>query len=118
MTEQEQRIAIAEACGFTECRGAYWQGKRPGDNRWRNIPDYPNSLDAMHDAVGLLTPAQKILFAETLASIVLRDEQGLVDWGYYPGDSVIDWDAVATVLSANAEQWAEAFIRTVGELKA
>jgi hypothetical protein len=62
MTPETQRIAIAEACGWSGCRHVEqlrdvagippenWKGyKIPGlDEAW--APNYLNSLDAMHEA--------------------------------------------------------------------
>lgn len=57
MTDEEMRIAIAEACGFVKVHqvsegtqvGHFWW-KKDGINN-NDIPDYLNSLDAMHVAM-------------------------------------------------------------------
>lgn len=59
MTPESQRIAIAEACGFVmEADRFYFDriafvkdGKRMASI---DLPDFPNDLNAMHDACGLL----------------------------------------------------------------
>jgi hypothetical protein len=53
MTEQEQRIAIAEACGWYDIGEPTWNKRvlgMLGQGPLRNIPDYLNDLNAMHDA--------------------------------------------------------------------
>ena len=62
MTNEEMRIAIAEACGWTEIqpstapeefkRGSHGMLRLPGGVRTPStqIPDYLNDLNAMHEA--------------------------------------------------------------------
>jgi hypothetical protein len=53
VTDQQQRIAIAEACGWTLKKGIRaWN--RPNNNGWdclEQLPDYTNDLNAMQSAV-------------------------------------------------------------------
>lgn len=66
MKPEEQRIAIAEACGLKEYQspaGAYWYGEdhpscQDGATLWE-LPDYLNDLNAMHEAEKILTPKQR-----------------------------------------------------------
>ncbi len=73
MSPEEQRILIAEACGWLECRAATcrvgaFSGIPPASveqSRIRTwIPDYLNSLDAMHEAERVLTPKQVGIYRE------------------------------------------------------
>jgi hypothetical protein len=64
MTPEEQRIAIAEACGWTVKRWTDGEGNSvvgllpPGvektSSSFRHSPDYLNDLNAMHDAEKVL----------------------------------------------------------------
>lgn len=92
MTEQEQKIAIAEACGFIKTNPSpgknnrpYWRlprnltqeeitdGQEPWDSiTWQeNLPDYPNDLNTIHEAEKELfkTGEQWTLYFEILAGI-------------------------------------------------
>lgn len=173
MNTNKQRIAIAEACGWTNIytiEGAGSQFDEPGctwprhiaakakahheqrngmrgihpakreryDAQWKSIhataqvvpncavfisdfvedepiPNYPSDLNAMHEAVTSLTAEQKQLFAWNLVQI-------LDGWSVWePGDyeTLQIWEMsltnIANCLSATAEQWAEAFLRTIGK---
>jgi len=72
------------------------------------VPNYPEDLNAMHEAEKQLTPAQLIQYTE-----VLCGEINLVDWGYYPGEAGIDWDEVSKLTIATAAQRSEALCRTL-----
>jgi hypothetical protein len=73
MNKQAQRIAIAQACGWTHLRKAdclwgtapntdysslpdKWYAGCPGDTR--NVPDYLNDLNAMNSAEKVLNPVR------------------------------------------------------------
>jgi hypothetical protein len=69
MTPEEQRIAIAEACGWTcivfvglfgekDYRGVHESCRPKGKTgKWQGrIPDYLNDLNAMHEAEKILKP--------------------------------------------------------------
>jgi hypothetical protein len=101
MTPEQQRIAIAEACGWTEiistphdpmppkgreCKGANW-GKP--------IPNYLNDLNAMHDAEKAMNNNDWWKFVEHLTNIC--------------------GGGTALGISATASQRAEAFLRTIGK---
>lgn len=62
MNPTEQRIAIAEACGFKREERGYGAFTRVEDGEeWtyttHDLPDYLNDLSAMHEAEKILTPA-------------------------------------------------------------
>ena len=109
MTKEEQRIAIAEACGIKVIRTQPRAGGNPikGIHQFLLL-DYLNDLNAMHEAEKVLTEAQKAVYAEILCTNL-----DLVDWGYYPGESEIDWNEVSKVAFATASQRAEAFLHTI-----
>lgn len=139
----EQQIAIAEACGLANRfvimkHGLYYKSNAHGytnniSEAWivaeeiadehtypydapvtkhlAPLPDYLNDLNAMHGAEKTLTPSQRVVYTETLCA------GGLVDWGYYPGESQIDWMAVSELTFSTASQRAEAFLRTIGKWK-
>ena len=105
MTPEQQRIAIAEACGWTaeQDSNGYWKAVKQKDaavelwlsekNVWSvGIPDYLNDLNAMHEAEKVLDYNQ------------LRDME----------DSVSFQFGVYT-FHATASQRAEAFLRTIGK---
>lgn len=120
MKPAEQRIAIAEACGWHRAleeaqdewnNYAWWT---PADrfgqselHRQADIPAYLNDLNAMHDAENVLTDEQTEAFAFELAKLTLQ--QSRAGW----------WDLniteLAAVIGATAAQRAEAFLRTIGK---
>jgi hypothetical protein len=53
MNKEQQRIAIAEACGWTKIfdwKAAGINGQHPTEPWTEVIPDYLNDLNAMHEA--------------------------------------------------------------------
>ena|SRR5437867_3005897 len=119
MTEQEIRLAIAEACGW-RCPECGNSGEKK-DYSFVNsstiilrkcchkfILDYPNSLDAMHEAEKILDTRQQDVFAGFLGDIT--------------GGRQIDFgstriNATTKILFATASQRAEAFLRTLNKWK-
>ena len=107
MTPEAQRIAIAEACGWTEISD--WgaggiNGKHPTEPWVEVIPDYLNDLNAMHEAEQILWGmnwSHRYAFNDNLANTL-------------KGRTVNrnEWDA-ETLLDATAAQRAEAFLRTI-----
>jgi len=106
MTPEEQRIAIAEACGW-KCNGhpdqlaatvgwefAYQFVLTPEAKlvTHNSIPDYLNDLNAMHEA-------EKVLTSEHVTSYVYSLESMNERW--------------STPAFATASQRAEAFLRTI-----
>lgn len=89
MKSEEQRIAIAKACG--------WNGFNPD-----NIPDYLNDLNAMHEAEKTLTIEQNYVYWNTLRDLICVDE----NTGH--------WCDLKASGHATAAERAEAFLRTLG----
>lgn len=105
MRAEAQRIAIAEACGFTELQLKHRYGRETEPmvltgRHPRNavsptlVPDYLNSLDAMHEAEKVLTVDQRISFPGKLTRLL--------------GVSSCEF----AYIHATAPQRAEAFLRT------
>ena len=108
MTPEAQRIAIAAACGWTLCRADNKTWRTP-EQKAKNLellghengpwnfessgpPDYPNDLNAMHEAEKALT---------------------LEQWDKYI-DRLDDWvPSMRNVAHATASERAEAFLRTL-----
>ena len=113
MKPEQQRIAIAEACGWTarEDKDGFWRAVDASGNMthelWvseRNvwsagIPDYLNDLNAMHEAEKVLTPEQLVDYC----AFRLRATTG--------EGCVTDYK----MIRATATQRAEAFLRTIGK---
>ena len=98
MTQEEQRTAIAEACGWkTEYRDAV--------SSVTALPDYLNDLNAMHDAEKVLTNEQDLEYSEALEQVVE---------GRFVTNNAED---MRRLRSATAAQRAEAFLRTIGKWK-
>lgn len=117
MTEQEQMVAIAEACGkrlhlWTEPTGySYWMVLGPeGEVLPDAAPDYLNDLNAMNVAMRHLknAPCGPATFLKHLLSKVCADYDEPLNF-----DSETLWCAV----NATAAQRAEAFLRTIGKWK-
>jgi hypothetical protein len=98
MTPKAQRIAIAEACGWTRYNGKekfQFYSPRGMYARMENLPDYLADLNAMHEAEKVLSVREKQNYISTLRNIC-------VVAGCWPE-------------TATADQRAEAFLRTVGK---
>jgi len=116
MTENEQRIAIAEACGWkiVETPGqAYSNLSLQPDPKtyWREcwetqLPDYLNDLNAMHEAETTvrLNQFQAVDYPHNVFKVV-TDLEWKGDMGYF----------FPMVIRATAAQRAEAFLRTIGK---
>lgn len=107
---EQQRIAIAEACGWTLVEDnpdhePYWEdskGNMIGVNCGLRCPDYLNDLNAMHEAEKVLKVLKDLgLYRKFLHFVVLEDPS-----------NVSNEPAWAT-----AAQRAEAFLRTIGKWK-
>ena len=106
MTPEEQRIAIAEACGWkpTTDGGIHW------DSEGKPVvspPDYINDLNAMHEAEKVLTDEQ----AWKQIQIIVSYKQ------HAGGFPVLSRSESVRLHSATAAQRAEAFLRTIGKWK-
>ena len=106
MTPEAQRIAIAEACGWTNVAPRIVKNvKHQGDditvgiwsdNGW--IPNYLNDLNAMHDAEKVLPAGQWDRYAQWLRELTSSNRRFLI-------------------AHATASQRAEAFLRAIGKWK-
>ena len=101
MSPEAQRIAITEACGWTDIKTGPYDGLpfgRRKSHQLEVIPDYLNDLNAMHEAEKLLTQWEELVSYHS--------------WlGYCGGNSTIE---VHNCIHATAAQRAEAFLRTIG----
>jgi len=124
VSPEQQRIAIAEACGWTIETTAHFQilhnadGKNSGfccgkhlpiEDVWRaglegdengdhKFPDYCKDLNAIHEAVLALPESYRIPYSGTLMRM-------MEDSAY----------CVVNSINATAPQRAEAFLRTIGK---
>jgi hypothetical protein len=98
MKPEEQRIAIAEACGWHDIGEPAWNGRvlgRLGRGPLENIPDYLNDLNAMHEAV------------ETL-----RGLDG-PQWFDFQRTLMIECGSWMNCIQSSAARRAEAFLKTL-----
>ena len=103
MNPEQQRVAIAEACGWkTDKRGLGWLSPR---GYYASEPDYLNDLNAMHEAEKVLTDEQDLEYSEALEQVV--------EGRYLTNNS----EDMRRLRSATASQRAEAFLRTIGKWK-
>ena len=96
MKPEQQRIAIAEACGWRQSRSPMWDRwwHEKGKKTYRQFaPDYLNDLNAMHEA-------------EKVLDIV-------VERGEYREYLSFITGGEAEMIYATASQRAEAFLRTL-----
>ncbi len=112
MTPEAQRIAIAEACGWTDIvrtdKSGYYHGCLMGNHDFGHlqpIPDYLNDLNAMHEAERVLTEEQLHEYGKQLGEATT-----VMTWW----DSHISGYGMAKFAHATAAQRAEAFLRTLG----
>jgi hypothetical protein len=107
MSPEAQRIALAEVCGWTLRK---WSGTSMG-TMWHHpdgapmgfLPDYLNSLDAVHEAEKVLI--DKRAYCEHLANAVYSEgaaHRNLLAGGF-------------CFATASAGARAEAFLRTIGQ---
>ena len=100
MNNEKQKIAIAEACGWTKI-GHYEQeitGRKPTNGFYETIPDYLTDLNAMHEAEKVLDPDDYAQYEQNLR----KTYPVFMGGGFH-------------LLHATAAQRAEAFLRTVGK---
>lgn len=118
MKPEEQRIAIAEACGWTPAddnqikeragtaawmlsKGPWWRNENERTvSTFDNLPDYLNDLNAMHDAEKRLLATQFKRYHDVLVARV-------IGWSAHENEHV--------AIHATAAQRAEAFLRTIGK---
>lgn len=109
MTQEEKRIAIAEACGWRiyKSNGIIYY-ERPGGNvrdygvSIDNLPDYLNDLDAIHDAEKILTKEQHWKYISQL-QLVCGIEDGDLE----------EYQVTFILVCATAKQRAEAFLQAI-----
>jgi hypothetical protein len=119
MTPKEQRIAIAEACGWTATvdDDQFWRATRADGSMtsdlwcsmssvWNvGIPDYLNDLNDMHDAEKVLTDEiennEFERYCKKLSELCCPIKCGGSGCGF--------------TITATASQRAEAFLRTIGK---
>ena len=103
MTPEQQRVAIAEACGLTNVAPMIVKNvKHEGDDItvgiWSDdgwVPQYLNDLNAMHEAEKVLKGGMRSTYDAELTLICSRDYNFI-------------WESTAS-------QRAEAFLRTIGK---
>jgi hypothetical protein len=108
MTPEQQRTAIAEACGFYDIVNGYSWVEFKSGQLLKKLPDYLNDLNAMHEAEKVLNANQRINFACYLTEPV-RDRI------YNVIQRNLNYDVCFPALHATAAQRAEAFLRTIGK---
>jgi hypothetical protein len=124
VTDNEIRIAVAEACGYETMMASpdlMWNKKenraviKPGTKveaaRLRmkmeyvigkqTLPDYPNDLNAMHEAVMAQPPQMRLTINQQLMESLRPNEAYIMD----------------RTINATARQRAEAFLRVLGKWK-
>jgi hypothetical protein len=113
MKPEEQRIAIAEACGWITSKNGT-EGFAPRDRKinilcdiYDPLPQYHSDLNAMHAAFLSLPAGSHITFGRHLQEVC---GEGLVGYmSSYPED----FAGLARIAHATAAQRAEAFLRTL-----
>jgi len=116
MTPEQQRIAIAKACGYTDIRRQrlyagdqdLWGNKLIGSDNYRNrLPDYLRDKNAMHEAKQLLIDKGLMWqFANQIIGIIC-DAKGL------SLQTLEQQEYLVFLASSTAELEAEAFLRTL-----
>jgi hypothetical protein len=108
MTNEQINIAIAEACGWTDCSNidgilcGLPIGVTSLNGRYDIISDYCNDLNAMHEAEKVLNDEQWLEYREELRNVVLGGIRMVSQW-------------CKADLHATARQRAEAFLKTLGK---
>ena len=104
MKPEQQRIAIAEACGWTDVKGtkgvhpkARFKGCGYADD-WIALPDYLNDLNAMAEAE-TCEAIQRVGYAKYIECLAIA----------------CGTERLGALVFATSAQRAEAFLRTIGE---
>jgi hypothetical protein len=112
MKPEEQRIAIAEACGFTYdsineawYKDGYYYFNCGDGLHFKQLPDYLNDLNAIHEAEKTLEADQAIDYVRQLIDLVCPDTYGVSNL----------YESTYAVLHATSAQRAEAFLKTIGK---
>lgn len=108
MSPDAQRISIAEACGWTGCHSVANLpcGIAPGEREHRQVPDYLNDLNAMHEAEKVLKDWNK--YVCMVAKVIVGDTRPRAAGNLYHVASSV-------LIHATASHRAEAFLRTIGK---
>jgi hypothetical protein len=110
MNKEKQRIAIAEACGWSNLQDSDYKpfgkaqlvGRHPGGSEQNllRVPDYLNDLNAMHESEKVLSRGKNYyqlggfgFYLKTLGQIIYQ----------------------SSCVDSTAAQRAEAFLRTIGK---
>lgn len=122
MTNDEQRIAIAEVMGWKDIKDGTNRLTMPNGERqffhtfeksWEDfVPDYPNDLNAMHEAENLLDSASVDKRSKWLDFLALS-----CDWPKTENAADLRFEVQYLTARATAPQRAEAFLRTLGKWK-
>jgi hypothetical protein len=113
MNKEKQKIAIAEACGWTQiepctCCAGVSRGYQPTPGAHKkHLPDYLNDLNAMHEAEKTLTDEQIARWQRDLWLTCEND--------FYALEACAPPIVLRRFISATAAQRAEAFLRTIGK---
>jgi hypothetical protein len=102
MKPEQQRIAIAEACGwkFDTHKDSDGEYSFPVGASWYVIPDYTDDLNAMHEAETVMTDQQRTSYLDKLYEVCNPHSMLNDDWN---------------LTCSTAAQRAEAFLRTIGK---
>lgn len=97
MKPEEQRIAIAEACGWTWTPGLFgWFDWPKHPKGFARVPNYLNDLNAIREAEKIMTAKQRC------------------DYTWHLSNSV-GAESLNEIISATAAQRSEAFLKTIGK---
>jgi hypothetical protein len=114
VSDNEIRIAIAEACGWKKLADGKWASPEMV-GAFFSPPDYPNDLNSMYEAQKvLLTDSEKI---EAYCSALLHTKIDVIEDGTPYKTDLFDEYGWFGCVHATARQRAEAFLRTVGKWK-
>ena len=105
MTPDEQRIEIAQACGWKYIKSKKrWNNPNGGHDYFSDLPDYINDLNAMHEAKQEIWRKEwghRYTFNDYLAEIIKGRPVNRNEWN------------AETLIDATADQEAEAFLKTL-----
>jgi len=99
----EVNIADAGDCMYLECGRDAIVGIRPDGDGADVVPNYPQDLNAMHEAYGSLDYCKQVLFVDNLGLVVFGPKSNRNDWAW------------SDMINATARQRAEAFVLTMTE---
>lgn len=127
MTDEQIRIAVAECRGWKWylCNQLqtytfvndpipidsvyFWEPCTKPQREFKvSCPDYPNDLNAMHEAISTLTDDQLIQFGYHLMDVLGFKHSLAIRLGI---------DGIVKMVRAKARQLAEAYLRTLGKWK-